>query len=93
MNRLQKWLIWGYINRKVKGGDKMFIFVKSVLAWIFKNNALLIGVGEAIVKAITGIIDLTPTKKDDKLLPKVDKVFSAIKRGLYNLSEFMAGKQ
>lgn len=71
----------------------MFQILMLVLSFLVKNTALIIGILEALVKAVTGIIDLTPTKQDDKLLPKIDAVFSAIKRGLYGLSDFMAGKE
>jgi len=78
------------MKNQAKGGNKMFQIILAVLAYLVKNIALIIGVLEAIMKVITGIITLTPTKKDDALLPKVDAFFSAIKRFLYQLTEFMA---
>ena len=85
-----KWFILRYMKNQAKGGNKMFQIILAVLAYLVKNIALIIGVLEAIMKVITGIITLTPTKKDDALLPKVDAFFSAIKRFLYQLTEFMA---
>jgi len=70
----------------------MMQIILAVLAYVVKNIALIIGILEAIAKVITGIITLTPTKKDDALLPKVDAFFSAIKKFLYEVSEFMSGK-
>ena len=66
--------------------------VMGVLAWLVKNVALLVGIIEAIVKVIAGIVSLTPTKKDDAFLPKVDAVASWIKKGLYFVSDKLAGK-
>lgn len=93
MNKLTRWFILRYMKNKAKGGDKMFQIILAVLAYLVKNIALITGVLEAVAKAITGIITLTPTKKDDVLLPKVDAFFSGIKKFLYQLSEFMTGKK
>ena len=71
----------------------MIGFIMAVGAWLVKNVALLVGIVEAIVKVIAGIVSLTPTKKDDAFLPKVDAVASAIKKFLYFVSEKLAGKQ
>ena len=92
MNKIMRWFILRYMRNKAKGGDKMYQIILAVLAYLVKNTALLIGILEAIAKVITGIITLTPTKKDDILLPKVDAFFSAIKKFLYQLTEFMTGK-
>lgn len=70
----------------------MINFVLGVVAWLVKNVALLVGIVEAIVKVVAGIVSLTPTKADDAFLPIVDKVASAIKKVLYFASEKMAGK-
>ena len=70
----------------------MIKFIMLVIAWLVKNVALLVGIVEAVVKVIAGIISLTPTKKDDALLPKVDAVASAIKKALYWVAEKLAGK-
>lgn len=67
-------------------------FIMNVLAWLVKNSALLIGILEALAKVIAGIVSITPTKKDDWLVNKVDEVASAIKKALYTISDFMAGK-
>jgi len=58
----------------------------KVIAWFLKNMALMVGILEALAKVITGIISLTPTKEDDKWLPKIDAVFSEIKRWLYTIA-------
>jgi len=93
MNRIIKWFLMRYMIKKAKGGDRMFTIILFVLSWIVKNMAMLVGVLEAIVKAVTGIITLTPTKRDDKILPYVDKVFSTLKRWLYTIADFMSGKE
>lgn len=67
-------------------------FIMGILAWLVKNSALLVGIIEAIAKAIAGIVSITPTKKDDWLIVKVDNVASGIKKALYTVSDFMAGK-
>jgi len=81
------------MKNKAKGGDKMFKIVLYVLSYLSKNVALLVGIIETLFKVIAGIVSLTPTKKDDAFIPQVDKFFSAIKKVLYNVSDFMAGKE
>jgi len=93
MNKVTRWFILRYMRNRAKGGDKMFQIILAVLAYVVKNIALIIGVVEALLKVITGIITLTPTKKDDILLPEIDAFFSAIKKFLYEVSEFMSGKK
>lgn len=71
-------------------------FVKNtilyVLAYIAKNAALIIGIVESLAKAIAGIINLfTPAKSKDKLVALVDKIASAIKKVLYDISDKFAG--
>ena len=70
----------------------LLLFLFFIVAWLVKNVALLVGIVEAIVKVIAGIVSLTPTKKDDAFLPKVDAVASAIKKALYWTAEKLAGK-
>lgn len=83
MNKFQKLLAWAYLNKKVKEGDKMFIFLKGVIAWIFKNSAIIIGIAEVIpvslviivrevAKLFVSIASATVTKRDDELVPKVN---------------------
>jgi hypothetical protein len=67
-------------------------FIMGIAAWLVKNTALLVGIVEAVVKVFAGIVSLTPTKKDDALLPKVDAIASKIKAALYWVSEKLAGK-
>lgn len=64
--------------------------ILNILAWIAKNTAQVVGVLEALCKVIAGIISLAPIKKKDVVLAFVDKVFSAIKKLLYDLSDFLA---
>jgi hypothetical protein len=70
----------------------MIGFIMGIAAWLVKNTALLVGIIEAVVKVFAGIVSLTPTKKDDALLPKVDAIASKIKAALYWASEKLAGK-
>jgi phage-related minor tail protein len=65
----------------------------KVLAYVFKNVGLLVGIVEAILKAIGAIISLTPSKKDDKIYAVIDKVFTTIKKWLYTISDKLAGKE
>ena len=66
-------------------------FALAVGAYIAKNLALLVGVIEALAKALAGIISLTPIKRKDKILEYVDKFFSAVKKGLYWVSDKLGG--
>lgn len=70
----------------------IFTFIGNVIAYIIKNVAIIIGVGESIMKVIASIVSLTPTKKDDVIYKKVDDFFSIIKQWLYKISEAFAGK-
>ena len=67
--------------------------MSKIIAYIFKNMAVIIGVIEAVLKAAAAIVSLTPTKKDDAILEYVDKGFSLIKRILYTISDKLAGKE
>jgi hypothetical protein len=66
-------------------------YITNVVGWLVKNVALLVGIIEAVCKVIAGIVSLTPTKKDDWLLPIVDKVASNVKKWLYTASDFLEG--
>lgn len=67
-------------------------FILGVVAYIFKNLGVIIGIAEAVLKAAGAIISLTPTKKDDGVMAFIDKWFSAIKKFLYSISDKLAGK-
>ena len=67
----------------------MVKIILDIPAYLVKNSAMIIGIIEAVIKAITSVITLTPTKRDDALLPYVDRFFSAVKRALYSLSEIL----
>lgn len=71
----------------------MFKIVFFVLSWMVKNIAYIVGILEALVKVIVGIITLTPTKRDDVFVSKINDIFSAVKKVLYDISDFMAGKE
>jgi len=91
MNKLERFILKRKLKRLLNDknlGGIMKILV-DILAYIVKNVGLLVGILESIVKVITGIISLTPTKKDDNWLPIVDKIFSNIKKQLYNVSEML----
>jgi len=70
----------------------MIQFIMGIVAYLFKNLAIILGVIEAVLKAIGAIISLTPTKKDDAIYATVDKIFSKIKGYLYTISDKLAGK-
>jgi ArsR family metal-binding transcriptional regulator len=59
----------------------------AIIAYVLKNSALLVGIIEAILKAVGGIVSMTPTKKDDEVVDKIDEVFSKIKAYLYTASD------
>lgn len=67
----------------------MLNVITNVVSWISKNAALIIGIVESILKAVAGIVSITPTKKDDKVYEIVDKVFSKVKKYLYDASDFL----
>lgn len=62
----------------------------AFFAYLLKNSALLIGIVEAVLKAVGGIVSLTPTKKDDEVVAKIDEWFSKIKAYLYTVSDSKA---
>jgi hypothetical protein len=70
----------------------MVRFLGKVLAYVFKNLGVVIGVVEAVLKAVGAIVSLTPTKKDDAVYATIDKIFSSIKKWLYTISDKLAGK-
>lgn len=72
---------------------KIIGFVMGLVAWLAKNVALIVGIIEAVVKVIAGIVSLSKTKKKDVILATVDKVFSVIKKVLYKISDMSAGEQ
>lgn len=66
----------------------------NLLAFFFKNLALVLGVVEAIIKLLIGLAHLTKfTKKDDKWMDGVNKAFSKMKKFLYDLSDAKAEAQ
>ncbi|MCK9576175.1 MAG: hypothetical protein M0R51_09645 [Clostridia bacterium] len=72
---------------------KIIAFVMGIVAWLAKNIALVVGILEAVVKVIAGIVSLSKTKNKDVILATVDKVFSAVKKVLYKISDMSAGEQ
>jgi hypothetical protein len=72
--------------------DKIIAFISNIVAYVFKNLGVIIGVAEAILKAIGAIVSLTPTKKDDAIYAFIDTWFSKIKKWLYDISDKLAGK-
>lgn len=66
--------------------------ILNILAYLVKNSALLIGIVEALAKVIAGIVSITPTKKDDFLISKVDEIASIIKKALYTVADYLAKK-
>jgi len=79
------------MDKLKKGAEIVWKFVLSIGAYIAKNLALLVGVVEALAKAIAGIISLTAIKRKDVVLEYVDKFFSWIKKGLYWISDKLGG--
>ena len=67
--------------------------MSKIIAYIFKNLAVIVGVVEAVLKAAAAIISFTPTKKDDAVYEVVDKGFSWIKKILYTISDKLAGRE
>jgi len=65
----------------------MMAFLKGVLAYLLKNGGLIVGAIEAILKALGGIVNLTPTKKDDAVVAFLDEWFTKIKQVIYNLMD------
>jgi len=59
----------------------------AVISYLLKNVALIVGIIEAIIKVLGGIVSLTPTKADDVVLEKIDLFFSKIKEIFYNISD------
>ena len=59
----------------------------AVLSYVLKNMAIILGIVEYFIKAIAGVVSLTPTKKDDSWVAAVDVWFSKIKAFLYSNSD------
>jgi hypothetical protein len=68
----------------------MVNFIKGVVAYLLKNSGLIVGAVEAILKALGGIVSLTPTKKDDAVVKFLDDWFTKIKLVIYNLMDKVA---
>lgn len=66
--------------------------MSKIISYIFKNLALMLGILEAILKVVSGIVSMTPTKRDDALVDMIDNGFSAIKKVLYTVADKLAGK-
>ena len=67
-------------------------FCLSVIAYIAKNAALVVGVVEALAKLIAGIINIfASAKQKDKLIAIVDMISSYIKKILYTISDKLSG--
>ena len=66
--------------------------IYKAAAWLVKNSALVLGVIESILKVISGIVTLTPTKKDDAVYATIDSIFSKLKKPIYKLAELLAKK-
>lgn len=71
----------------------MIALIGKIIAYIFKNLGLIVGIAEAVLKVGAGIVSLTPTKKDDAVYAIVDKVFSWVKKWIYTVSDKLAGKE
>ena len=61
--------------------------IMHLAAFAFKNFALVIGVVEAVIKLLAGLVSRTPTKKDDKFVAGVNKAFSKMKKFCYDFSD------
>lgn len=59
----------------------------KIIGYVLKNIAILIGCLEALLKLAGGIVSLTPTKKDDKVVEFIDLWFGKIKKFFYDTSD------
>jgi hypothetical protein len=63
----------------------------QLIAYLLKNSALIVGIIEAVLKAVGGIVSMTPTKADDAVVAKINEIFSKIKAFFYDRSDILAG--
>ena len=67
---------------------KAIAWLMKILGWVSKNIGLIIGIVEQILKILTGIVHITPSRKDDKWVEALDNGFAKIKAPLYKFSEW-----
>lgn len=64
-------------------------FITSAIAYFIKNVSIIIEIIEAIVKLAAGIVSLTPSKKDDKLVDWVEDNFESLEGVLEEIAEIL----
>lgn len=69
------------------------MLVFNLIAFFFKNLALVVGVVEAIIKLLAGLASLSATKADDDFVAGVNTKFSEFKKFFYDISDVMANKK
>lgn len=67
---------------------KIIQFLLKILGWLSKNMGLIVGIIEQVLKVLTGIVHITPSRKDDLWVEKLDVGFAKIKAPLYKFSEW-----
>ncbi len=66
----------------------MVNLITNVIGWFVKNVGLIVEILEALLKLAGGIVSLTPSKKDDKIVALIEDKFDVVKKALYQLADF-----
>lgn len=61
--------------------------ITNVLGWIAKNISLIIEVIEALLKVVGGIVSLTPSRDDDKIVNAIENKFLDIEAVIEDIAE------
>ena len=62
-------------------------FVLGVIGYLAKNIGLILGLVEQIIKVLVGIAHLTPSRKDDEWVNKIEKAFDYVQGLIYKLTD------
>jgi len=66
----------------------MLNFITNILGWFVKNVGLIVEILEALLKLAGGIVSLTPSKNDDRIVGIIEDKFDVIKKILYQAADF-----
>lgn len=94
MNEIIKYVlreIWLSFEKKYPAQEKVVYFCITRILWlvafITTNFGMIVGIIKQICKVLAKIASLTPTKKDDFLVPQVESLFDSIQKSIYTAAE------
>ena len=62
-------------------------FILGIIGYIAKNVGLILGLIEQIIKILAGIAHLTPSRKDDEWVNKIERIFDKLQALIYKLTD------